>query len=151
MEIRKVENVEPNYPEIKNMSKSKIKNAIPNKWAKLGISTFLISLIMQKQTVDTSMALALTPGIMPNPVPKEVILCNQISEYVLLVTVISFIVSVLNIMILIFNRFKKKEEDDNEKLIKSNKIVKIILIISSTIFVLSIIAQIILDKIIASF
>ena len=48
MEIKNVENYEKNnYPKLNELNKSKIKKSIPNRWAKIGISSFVFSFIMK--------------------------------------------------------------------------------------------------------
>jgi len=151
MEVRSVVKSEPKYPEMKDISKSKLKNAIPKTWRKLGISVMVFGLIMRNSNKVNAIDGIISSGLVPDPVPdKKIIICNKISEYVFYVTIISLVISIISIIKFIINRFKGKKNENSNELDKSYKRIKIIFIISAVVLELSLLVRFILEKIIAN-
>lgn len=57
MEIRNVvDEVKNEYPKMTQISKKKLKNRIPNKWVKMGLSSLGITMIMKNSVLAVSPA-----------------------------------------------------------------------------------------------
>lgn len=141
MEIKSIEkHIEVNYPKQNEISNKKLKKSIPKKWSKLGITSFVFSLLLKEQAYAVSTnnveIMGFLPTNSPAPVPQlhyMQIICTPLS--------IIFGIAVLINLILII-RFKLKAKKENKK-IKLPKKLKISLIISIIVLIMSLIGLLI--------
>ena len=131
MEIKCVKKEKVEYPKINEISNTRVKYAIPDKWLKLGITSFLFNVLMQEKVFATNL-IEISPddtlaGGYTNPDYNPIYshargVCNIVS----LVTVLAIIIS--SIMIIV-KKAKAKKQGKNAKVSKKIKIVFIISII----------------------
>ena len=143
MEIKCVKKDKIEYPKINEISNKKLKTCIPNKWIKLGVTSFLFNVLMQ------SKAFAITPsGISPDVmVTAGVVSCyNPIYNYVRggcnIISLISVLTFLISAIMIIIKKSKAKKQDEN---IKVSKKIKIVLIISIILLILSRIGYLIVN------
>lgn len=140
MEIKNIENhIEANYPKQDEISDKKLKTSIPNKWTRLGITSFAFGLLLKSK----SFALSIEPtsGITapPAPVPQlqyydyMQIICTPLS-------IIFGIVVLINFILLIHFKLKAKKENKKMRLPKP---LKISLVISIIVLIISLIGYIV--------
>ena len=152
MEIRSVENeVKNEYPKLKQVSKKHLLNIIPNKWMKVGISFLGITMIMKRNVFAygklklgrfeiTEIELT-TAGFVANSIPRPIKICYDACNDVQLVSAVVFIITGLSIFI---TKIKSKKQSEP---IKVRKWVKVIFILSTIVFILSILTQFIINNI----
>lgn len=132
MEIKCVKKEKVKYPKINEISNTRVKYAIPDKWLKLGITSFLFNVLMQEKVFATNL-IEISPddiilaGGYANPDYNPIYshargVCNIVS----LVSVLAIIIS--SIMIIV-KKAKAKKQGENAKVSKKIKIVFIISII----------------------
>lgn len=131
MEIKCVKKEKVEYPKINEISNTRVKCAIPDKWLKLGITSFLFNVLMQEKVFATNLIeislddIALAGGVSYyyNPIYSYARGgCNIVS----LISVLAIIIS--SIMIIV-KKSKAKKQGGNAKVSKKIKIVFIISII----------------------
>lgn len=133
MEIRNVtETPKKEYPKMNQITEKKLRDTIPNKWLKVGLSSLMIAILMKNNAFATSslpdytMELAgETQLIVDTP------LYVQICPAVQVVSIIVFIISGIAIL-----KTKSKAKKQNETK-KVKKWIKAIFIISILLFILS--------------
>lgn len=130
MEIKCVKKEKVEYPKINEISNTRVKYAIPDKWLKLGITSFLFNVLMQEKVF------AITPlEILPNDMVTAGSLpyYNPIYSYVRngcnIVSVISVLAFLISSIMIIVKKSKAKKQGENAKVSKKIKIVFIISII----------------------
>ena len=150
MEIKAVDKEKIEYPKMNEISNKKLKNCIPNKWTKLGITPLIFGIIMKNKVFATSFDEILntsTAGVLPF---EEQVLAGDIAvlaggiavidpipiiyRHITLGTIIMFVISLIGLLI---TRSKINKEGENGKIRKLKKIFKILLIIAIAIFVIS--------------
>lgn len=149
MEIKNVENYEKNnYPKLNELNKSKIKKSIPNRWAKIGISSFVFSFIMKTFSFAeinpsdiTSEGVSTTSGITESTediVPS--FLQDSLPLIIRILSIIIFIVTGINLL-----SYKIKAKKSQESVTESQAtigqpktVVQILFKISILAFVISI-------------
>ena len=115
MEIRNVVNeVQNDYPKMEQVSKKKLTKSVPNKWVKIGISSFVMSILMKSK----SFAYSSLDGIEINPsayggevTPVHVRICEIACPAVQISSIIMFVITGLIILltkIITKNKFKFK-------------------------------------------
>lgn len=144
MEIKCVKKEKIGYPKINEISNTRVKHAIPDKWLKLGITSFLFNVLMQGKAfaINPSEIISsepeLTAGVLRyyNPIYSYARGgCNIVS----LISALTFLISV--IMIIIKKLKAKKQGED----IKVSKKIKIVCIISIILLILSKIGYLIIS------
>lgn len=144
MEIKKVEKqIKVEYPKINEISNTRVKHAIPDKWLKLGITSFLFNVLMQGKAFaitpsEISPDMMVTAGVLPyyNPIYSYVRGgCNIVS----LISALTFLISAIMIII---KKLKAKKQGEN---IKVSKKIKIVCIISIILLILSKIGYLIVN------
>jgi len=133
MEIKSIKEGEIEYPKLNEISEEKIKTFIPDKWLKLGITSFWFNVLMKSMVYattnnETDIIVVQNPGLYYNPV---YIYIKNGCEIISWVSALTFIISVI---IIIYKKIKAKKQEKN---IKISKKIKITLIISIILFVLS--------------
>lgn len=143
MEIKCVKKDKIEYPKINEISNKKLKTCIPNKWIKLGVTSFLFNVLMQ------SKAFAITPSeISPDVIVTAGIVSyyNPIYNYVRggcnIISLISVLTFLISAIMIIIKKSKAKKQDEN---IKVSKKIKIVLIISIILLILSRIGYLIVN------
>lgn len=135
MEIRNIEeNVKINYPTSDELSTKNLEQSIPKKWCKLGINSFVFGLLSTKKVFAISPS-EINPSLSggaPMPAPTIFTYIAEASFVVLVVTAITFLISVL---LFIKNKIKAKKEN---KKIKISKKLELSIIISGILFVASV-------------
>lgn len=127
MEIKCVKKEKVEYPKINEISNTRVKYAIPDKWLKLGITSFLFNVLMQEKVFAigeiASNEIAIAGSVAYNPIYSYVRNgCNIVS----LISVLAFLISSI---MLIVKKSKAKKQGENAKVSKKIKIVFIISII----------------------
>lgn len=144
MEIKKVEKqIKVEYPKINEISNTRVKYAIPDKWLKLGITSFVFNVLMQGKAFaitpsELSPDMMVTAGGLPyyNPIYSYVKGgCNIVS----LLLALTFLISAIMIII---KKSKAKKQGEN---IKVSKKIKMVFIISTILLILSRIGFLIVD------
>ena len=130
MEIRNVVNeVKNEYPKMNQITKKHLKDTIPNKWLKVGLSSLMIAMLMKNNvlaTVDPSnITIEVAGGA---PVEK---ISTPLYVYVNQISLVLFIITVLTILITII---KAKKQNQNPKV---KKWIMVIFIISIILFILN--------------
>ncbi len=136
MEIRNVVNeVKNDYPKMEQVSKKKLTKSVPNKWMKMGISSFVMSILMKSR----SFAYSPLEGIEINPAasggevtPVHVRICEIACPAVQSASIVMFIITGLIILI-------TKIKNKNVK-----KWIRIVFIASIIAFILSILINFII-------
>lgn len=132
MEIKCVQREKNEYPKINEISNIKIKQDIPNKWKKLGITSFIFG-VLTKQRV-----LAVTPSDIPSDtvIAGGMSYYNPIHDYVKcgcnIVSLISTLTFVISVIMVLYKNLKKQEPK-----IKVSSKIKIVFILSIILLVLS--------------
>ena len=142
MEIKNVVNeVENEYPKMKQINKKYLENNIPNKWLKIGIFSLGISMVIKNRALAAIVPMDLAGGFyVAQEIPMPVQIFNDACPIIQIVSAVAFIMSGLNILIT-----KKKSKKQNEPR-KVGKLVKAIFIISILLFILSFVVKIVLDN-----
>lgn len=144
MEIKSVEQQKIiEYPRINEISNIKVKHSIPDKWLKFGITSFLFNILMKSNVFAINISEIspddmITAGVLPyyNPIYTYIKAgCNIVS----FISALSFIISVVMI---IYKKIKLKKQNTEFKISKK---IKIVLILSIILFVLSRIGIIIVN------
>lgn len=136
MEIRNVvDEVKNEYPKITQISKKQLKNNIPNKWRKIGLSSLVMSMIVENNVF------AVTPPTIAGgvAVPVEVPLYKVALGYASTISILIFVLTGINILI---TKIKAKKQSEN---LKDKKWVKIVFRVSILTFILSYLLNIILS------
>jgi len=145
MEIKNVVNeVRNDYPKMNEMSKTHLHESIPNKWLKAGLSSLGITFLTENSVFASSgikigvMPLAgAAESFTPGPVQIGTAVCS-IAIVISFVTVIAMGLSILT------TKIKAKKQSEKTKVKKS---IKITFIVSIAIFIISLVASIVLNKI----
>ena len=162
MEIRNVVNdVKNDYPKMEQLSKEHLKSTIPNKWLKVGLSSFVITMMMKNKVLASSLSSGIddvmnVAGFMPVSVagdmPVEVVgtqpqrtflyvLCNDICSYIMIFSFVIFIVTGLNMLI---RKFRAKKNNETKK---TKKWIKVLFVISFILFIVSLLIGIFANNI----
>ena len=147
MEIRSVKNeVRAEYPKINEISKKTLKKSIPTKWLKIGLTSWMLSVItrgqvlaLAKQMINTEISggvPVVTAGVVQMQTPMYVKVINLAAPIIGGLSLITFLASLISI---IKTKRKMKKENKQEKI---NKKYKVLLIISIILLLASIIAKI---------
>ena len=147
MEIKGVKNeLKAEYPNINEISKKTLKKSIPNKWAKIGLTSWMLGIILKGQVLAKTLEISdmplagvapvVTPGGAPYKTPVYVKLINTAFPIVGGVSLVVFLISLIKI---IKAKIKMKKENKKEKMEKRDKVV---LIISIVLLLVSIISKI---------
>ena len=147
MEIRNVVNeVKNDYPKMEQVSKKKLTKSVPNKWMKMGISTFVMSILMKSKSFanTTINGIEINPanqatsgGIVATPV--HVRICEIACPAVRISSIIMFIITGL---IILFTKIKTKNEF---KFKDVKKWIRIVFIVSIIAFILSMLINFIIN------
>ena len=130
MEIRNVtETPKKEYPKMNQITEKKLRDTIPNKWLKVGLSSLMIAMLMKNNVLATNDPMMYIAGGMT--VIVEPPLYVQICPAVQVVSIIVFIISSIAIL-----KTKSKAKKQNETK-KVKKWIKAIFIISILLFILS--------------
>lgn len=130
MEIRNVtETPKKEYPKMNQITGKKLRDTIPNKWLKVGLSSLMIAMLMKNNVLATSDPMMDIAGGMT--VIVDTPLYVQICPAVQVVSIIVFIISSIAIL-----KTKSKAKKQNETK-KVKKWIKAIFIISILLFILS--------------
>ena len=133
MEIKNVvKKVNYNYPKINQINKKDLRNMIPDKWTKIGLSSLGISLIMKNNVWATVAPKYYTGGGSAVPISITTKICNIACPTVQILSVLTFLITGLNILITTLNSKKTNKAKEVKKWIKILFIVSIILFIMST-------------------
>lgn len=137
MEIKSVKENKIEYPKINEMSDKKVKKSIPNKWLKLGITSFIFDILIQTKVFATSSDRLpiVTAGVQVyhNPIYDFV---KDSCNVVTIVSLLAFLISGISIIV---KKVIAKKQGGNQKIGKKIKIVfitSIILLILSRIGIL---------------
>ncbi len=141
MEIKSIEKIEnKEYPKINEISNKRLKSSIPQKWSRLGISIFIFNLIIKNKVfasinVNSLSDMDVTDGIAEvyNPTPTIVRFTSNMS----------FIISVISLMVMIIQKIKIKKQKEERKV---SKILKVCFWISTIIFIISRIYMIVYES-----
>ena len=137
MEIRNVVNeVKNEYPKMNQITKKHLKDTIPNKWLKVGLSSLVIAMLMKNDVLATAnsvnpsnfTAIEIAGGA---PVPLETPLYIYIHQISLIASIVVFIITGLTILI---TKIKAKKQNQNRKV---KKWIMVIFIISIIVFILN--------------
>lgn len=150
MEIRNVVNeVKNDYPKMEQVSKKKLTKSVPNKWMKIGISSFVMSILMKSK----SFANTTIGGIEINPanqeaiaggivsIPVHVRICEIACPAVQITSIIMFIITGL---IILLTKIKTKNEF---KFKNVKKWIRIVFIASIIAFILSMLINFIINSV----
>lgn len=130
MEIRNVtETPKKEYPKMNQITEKKLRDTIPNKWLKVGLSSLMIAILMKNNVLATSDPMMDIAGGMT--VIVDTPLYVQICPAVQVLSIIVFIISGIAIL-----KTKSKAKKQNETK-KVKKWIKAIFIISILLFILS--------------
>lgn len=136
MEIRNVVNeVKNDYPKMEQVSKKKLTKSVPNKWMKMGISSFVIYILMKSKSFAFSPSdiptanQATSGGIVATPV--HVRICEIACPAIQITSIIMFIITGL---IILLTKIKTKNEF---KFKNVKKWIRIVFIASIIAFILS--------------
>ena len=146
MEIKGITNeIKTEYPNINEISKKTLKKSIPNKWAKIGLTSWMLGIILKGQVLAKTLEISdmplagvapvVTPGVVEYQSPIVKII-NTAFPIVGGVSLIAFLISLIKI---IKAKIKMKKENKKEKMEKRDKVV---LIISIVLLLVSIISKI---------
>lgn len=154
MEIRNVVNdVKNDYPKMEQLSKEHLKSTIPHKWLKVGLSSFVITMIMKNNVLASSSSSSLDDKmIIAGDMPVEVVgaqpqktflyvLCNDICPYIMIFSFLIFIVTGLNMLI------RKIATKKNNETKKTKKWIKVLFVISFILFIVSFLISIFANNI----
>lgn len=134
MEVKSVVNeVKNEYPKMEQITKKHLKNSIPNKWLKIGLSSLVITIIMKNNVFANASSgfIASIAGGAPVYTPTYVKICKYICSSIQIIFVVVFILTGLNILI---TKIKSKKQNEPKKV---KKWVTEIFIISIILFILS--------------
>ena len=143
MEIRKVVNeVKNEYPKMEQVKKKRLQSSIPNKWIKLCLSSLGIPIVMRNNIslasdIDIAGDVAVPvdiAGDIQMAIPLHVQVCNTTCSIVQIISIVTFIITGLSILI---TKIKSKKQNETKKV---KKWIKVIFIISIILFILSILA-----------
>ena len=134
MEIKCAQKEKIEYPKINEISNIKVKYAIPDKWIKLGITSFVLELFMREKVfavtpsdISTDAVIAGGVSYYYNPTYDYVISgCNMVA----LISALTFVVSAIMI---VYKKIKKREQKIKLKIVF---IISIILLVLSRVGVL---------------
>ncbi len=142
MEIRKVVNeAKKNYPKEKQISKKCITNNIPNKWLKAGLSSLIVAPLIKSNIFAIATKPVPIAGGLAVYEPISIQIYNIVCPIVQIVSIITFIVTGLDILI---TKIKSKKQNEPKKV---KKWLKIAFIISIIMFILSFLIGFIITKI----
>lgn len=142
MEIKCVKKEKMGYPKINEISNTRVKHAIPDKWLKLGITSFLFNVLMQGK------AFAINPSEISSDEPTAGVLryYNPIYSYARggcnIVSLISALTFLISVIMIIIKKLKAKKQGED---IKVSKKIKIVCIISIILLILSKIGYLIIS------
>ena len=128
MEIKEVEKEQVGYPKINEISNTKLKKAIPNKWMKIGITSFLFNVLMKNKTF----ALQIAGGY---PVSRPIYIKPVYTEE-RKICGISIIISAIVFFITLIKILRKKLTIEWSKAVVS-KDLKVSFILSIILFIIS--------------
>lgn len=144
MEIKKVEKqIKLEYPKINEMSNKRIKYSIPDKWLKLGVTSFLLNVLMQSKAfaiadIISDDNIMVTAGVLPYYDP----IYNYIKGGCNIITLISALAFIISSIMMIIKKLKAKKQGENTKVSKK---LKIVFIIATILLILSRIGFLIAD------
>ena len=126
MEIKNIVNEEKvKYPKIKEISKKRLLNNIPEKWLKVGLSFLGVSMIMKSQvfaiTVNGNMGMGISPEAVP--IHRPIKIFEVVYNSVEILSLVIFIVTGFSILI---TNIKAKKNPEHKKAKKWMKIICII-------------------------
>ncbi len=146
MEIRNVVNeVQNDYPKMEQVSKKKLTKSVPNKWVKIGISSFVMSILMKSKSFALLASDILPPA---NPAtsggevtPVHVRICEVVCPAVQITSIVMFIITGL---IIFLTKIKTKNEF---KFKNVKKWIRIVFIASIIAFILSMLMNFIINDV----
>ena len=142
MEIKSVEQQKRiEYPRINEISNIKVKHSIPDKWLKFGITSFLFNILMKSNTFATNIS-EIDPEITAGELPYYNPVYNSIKAGCNIVSFISALTFIISVVLVMYKKIKFKKQDNKFKISKK---LKIVLILSIILFILSRIGIIIVD------
>jgi len=143
MEIKCVKKEKIEYPKINEISNKKLKACIPNKWIKLGVTSFLFNIVMQSKAFALASSEILpdrleTAGVLPyyNPI------YNYVKSGCNIISFLSALTCIISAIMIIIKESKAKKQGENRKVSKK---IKIVFIISSILLILSRIGYLIVN------
>ena len=128
MEIKSVKKCEVEYPTMNQMSDSKIKNAIPKKWIKLGVTSIVFNMLMKSKVLGISFDESQIAGGFPTPIaiPLHV---KVMSTSAAIFEIISTIALVISGSSMIITKRKSKKKGESKKVSRKTKLVFILSVI----------------------
>lgn len=144
MEIKCVKKEKIEYPKINEIGNKKIKHSIPDKWLKLGVTSFLFNVLMQSKafaTFNTNEIFADVAGIQGAELHYDPIY-NYIKCGCNITTLISALAVIISLIMTIIRKLKAKKQGENTKVSKK---IKLVFIISVILLILSRIGFLIAD------
>lgn len=137
MEIKCIEKEKVEYPKMNEMSKKKLKDSIPNKWMKLGITTFVFQFLLKNKVLAETPEQTLAGDVVvdtanpPNDIGTTTIALTFIDSGITIGSIVMFVVCLIGV---ILTSIRLKKDSENKK-IKVLKIVfEVLLIISVLVF-----------------
>lgn len=120
------------------MSNKRIKYSIPDKWLKLGVTSFLLNVLMQSKAFAIADISEVTAGVLPyyNPI------YNYVKGGCNIITLVSALTFLISTIMIIIKKLKEKKQGEN---IKVSKKIKIVCIISIILLILSRIGYLIVN------
>ena len=126
MEVKCIEKEKVEYPKMNEMSKKKLKDSIPNKWMKLGITTFVFQFLLKNKVLAETPEQTLAGDVVVDTANPP----NDIGT----TTIGSIVMFVVCLIGVILTSIRLKKDSENKK-IKVLKIVfEVLLIISVLVF-----------------
>ena len=140
MEIKNIENhIEANYPKQNEINNEKLKTSIPKKWAKLGITSFVFSMFFNNKIY----ALSVTPIQISGAMAPRSPTFSYGEMACLVISIVAAVTFLINLILISKLKIKARKE---QKEIKISKKLKISIIMSIVIVILSTIGRYILSN-----
>ena len=135
MEIKRVEKeeiIQNNYPKMEQISNEKLKKSIPSNWKKLGITSFIMGIIIKGKVLAVNI----------EDIDIDEVRVEQLAgaiktpsySVIGIIQVISTIGILVGIFIILFNKFRNKKRNEKKKIKKG---IKIFLIVCIILFILT--------------
>ena len=138
MEIKNIKNYnEASYPKMNELSDNKLKTSIPKRWAKLGITSFVFSMFFNNKIYALS-AIQISGAMAPR---SPTFAYGEMA--CLVISIVAAVTFLINLILIAKLKIKARKE---QKEIKISKRLKISIIMSIVIVILSTIGRYILSN-----
>ena len=140
MEIKNIKSYyEASYPKMNELSDNKLKTSIPKRWAKLGITSFVFSMFLNNKIY----ALSVTPIQISGAMAPRSPTFAYGEMACLVISIVAAVTFLINLILIAKLKIKARKE---QKEIKISKRLKISIIMSIVIVILSTIGRYILSN-----